>query len=221
VQPPLWDFGPELDIDFTSNIKEGSLFASDLVSLTEKFQVLLGGRYIVYKARDLSATALPQDKKVFVPTGAFIYRSSKWLMAYVSYSFGFEKGDYAPYNANNANEPTAAIESEQVELGLKVDIAPLLNVGVALFEIERDASYLNTSNDFVSSGRFQHRGVELSVSSRIGDNLSAYGNVAYLDTELNGVGDPDTLGKRSEGEECGGRALCVCLGFRPVAGYFA
>ncbi|WXL24101.1 TonB-dependent siderophore receptor [Ectopseudomonas mendocina] len=199
TQPDRWHFGHENDTEFKSSIRETSVFASDLITLTDQFQVLLGGRYIWYKAHDLSAGALPQDESVFVPTGALIYRPVESLMTYISYSKGFEKGDYAPYNANNANHPTDAIESEQYEIGLKADLNDSLNVGLAVFEIKRDASYLNLNNDFVSNGRFQHRGVELNATAKVTQGLTMMGNAAYLDTELKEVTDDTTRGKRSEG----------------------
>jgi len=199
VQPPHWDFGSKQPIDFKSSIRESSVFASDLITLSDQFQVLLGGRHIWYKARNLSATALPQDKKVFVPTGALMYRPTDSVMTYFSYSRGFEKGDYAPYSANNANQPTNTIESTQYEIGLKTDINRNLNLGLALFDIKRDASYLNTANDFVSNGRFHHRGIELNVTARATRGLTLLGNLAYLHTELKDVTDTTTLGKRSEG----------------------
>ncbi len=199
AQPPRWDFGPEQEIDFKSSIKERSVFASDLITINDQLHVLVGGRYIWYEARDLSATAEPQDKNVFVPTGAVIYRPTDNVMTYFSYSRGFEKGDYAPYNANNANQPTNAIESEQYEIGLKADIHQCLNLGVALFDIKRDASYLNTANDFVSNGRFHHRGIEFNATAPVTRGFTVLGNLAYLDTELQAVTDATTLGKRSEG----------------------
>ncbi|MQT89027.1 TonB-dependent receptor [Pseudomonas helleri] len=218
VQPPHWDFGPEQDIDFKSTIKESSVFASDLITLNDQFQVLLGGRYIWYTARNLSADALPQDKNAFVPTGALIYRPTESVMTYVSYSRGFEKGDYAPYNANNANQPTDAIESEQYEIGLKADISERFNLGVALFDIKRDASYLNTNNDYVSNGRFHHRGIELNATGRVTDGLTVLGNVAYLDTELQDVTDVTTSGKRSEGVPRWKGALGARYAFAGVPG---
>ncbi len=199
VQPPRWDFGAEQDIDFKSNIQESSLFASDLITLNEKFQVLLGGRYIWYKARNLSAVALPQDKNIFVPTGAFIYRPEKKLMTYLSYSRGFEKGDYAPFSANNANQPTDAIASTQYELGVKIDINKQFNMELAMFDIKRDASYLSTTNDFVSDGRFHHRGIELNTRYLPISGLSILGNFSYMDAKLKEVADHTILGKRTEG----------------------
>jgi iron complex outermembrane receptor protein len=218
VQPPTWDFGPEQKIDFRSSIKESSVFASDMISINDQFQVLLGGRYIWYKARNLSSTYTPQDKNVFVPTGALIYRPAESLMTYVSYSRGFEKGDYAPYNANNANQPTKAIGSEQYEIGLKADINQNFNLGVALFDITRDASYLNIANDYVSNGRFHHRGIELNTTARVTHGLTLMGNLAYLDTELQNVTDVTTLGKRSEGVPRWKAAIGARYAFSSVPG---
>lgn len=199
VQPARWHFGPERETEFHSSIRESSVFASDLISLNEQFQVLLGGRYIWYRARKLSATAPPQSKNVFVPTGALIFRPSENVMTYLSYSRGFEKGDYAPHDANNANQPTDAIESEQYEIGLKADIGERFNLGVAVFDIRRDASYTNAAKNFVSDGRFHHQGIEVNAAAILSPTLSLQGNLAYLDTELRDVQDVTTLGKRSEG----------------------
>lgn len=218
VQPPRWHFGPENDIEFRSRIEERSVFASDLITLTDEFQVLLGGRYIWYKARNLSATAAPQNENVFVPTGALIYRPTENVMTYVSYSRGFEKGDYAPYNAINANQPTSAIESEQYEIGVKMDIDGRIDVGLALFEITRDASYLNSSNIFVSDGQFHHRGIELTSNAQITGGLTLLGNLAYLDTRIEDVTDTTTQGKRSEGVPRWKGSLGASYAFEQVRG---
>lgn len=218
VQPPRWDFGPEQAIDFTSSIRERSVFASDLMTFNASFQALLGGRYVWYKARNLSATALPQDKNVFVPTGALIYRPREEVMTYASYSRGFEKGDYAPYNARNANQPTDAIQSEQVEIGLKAELGAVWTLGVAAFDIKRDASYLDTDNTYVSNGRFHHRGVELNTSAVLGRRWTLVGNAAYLDTELVDVTDAATRGRRTEGVPRWKSALTARYRLRAVPG---
>jgi len=58
--------------------------------------------------------------------------------------------------------------------------------------------YLNLNNDFVSSGRFRHRGVEFSTHAQIA-RITLLSNLAWLGTQLQDVTDPATLGKRSEG----------------------
>lgn len=199
VNPKKWHFGARQPIDFVSTIKESSVFASDLISLNEQFQVMLGARYIWYRAEHLSSNAPSQSHNVFVPSAALIYRPLESVMTYASYSRGFEKGDYAPWNATNGSQPTDAIESEQYEIGLKVDLNDRLNAGVALFDIRRKASYLDTHNTFVSNGEYNHRGIELTLSNRLTDALTLTGNAAYLATRLEDVDDVTVQGKRSEG----------------------
>ncbi|HBO0525155.1 TPA: TonB-dependent siderophore receptor [Pseudomonas aeruginosa] len=218
VQPPRWDFGPENDVEFHTTVKESSVFASDLITLNDQFQVLLGGRYIQYRARQLSADALPQDKNVFVPTGALIYRPAESVMTYLSYTRGFEKGEYAPFYVHNANQPSDAIASEQVEIGLKADINAWLNLGIAAFNIERDANYVNLDNYFVSGGKYRHRGIEATGTAKLDQQWTLLGNLAYLDTELRGVTDTSVLGKRSEGVPRWKGTLGVRYAFADVPG---
>ncbi|MGY2292738.1 TonB-dependent siderophore receptor [Pseudomonas sp. SDO528_S397] len=218
VNPKKWHFGPKQATEFVSTIKESSLFASDLITLSEQFQVMLGGRYIEYRAEHLSAVAPSQSHNVFVPSTALIYRPLPSLMTYISYSRGFEKGDYAPYNATNGNQPTDAIESQQYEVGLKWEVAQRLDAGVAVFDIRRKASYLDSHNTFVSNGEYHHRGVELTVSDRVTDDLTLSGNAAYLATRLVGVDDAAVRGNRSEGVPKWKGALSAHYNVPAVAG---
>ncbi|WAC61265.1 TonB-dependent siderophore receptor [Brevundimonas sp. SL130] len=199
TQPSHFDFGPAQPIEYRSTVQEDSVFASDLISVTDKFQILLGGRYIWFRAEEQTATSPAQSENVFVPTGAVMYRPTANVLAYASYSKGFEDGDVAPFLANNANQPTSPIESRQYEIGLKADVFSGLSLGLAAFEIERDASYLNVANDFVADGTYRHRGIELTASGRVTSDLSISSGLALQDTELLGVVDTTTLGKRSEG----------------------
>jgi iron complex outermembrane recepter protein len=199
VQPPPYDFGPEQPIEYDGSIEETSVFASDLLSISDRFQLLLGGRYIWYRADNLSATALPQRKNVFVPAGALMYRPARDVLTYVSYSKGFEKGDYAPFSAVNGMQPTDSIASRQYEIGVKADVSSGVALGLAAFDIVRDASYLNSDNYFVSNGRYHHRGVELTAVGQVTRAFSLLSSLAWLDTELEDVADEATLGKRSDG----------------------
>jgi len=199
VQPPRIHYGAVHELDYNSNIQETSVFASDLISFNDQFQLMLGGRYIRFEARNHYAGAETESKNTFVPSIALMWRPTSQWMAYVSHSRGLERGEYAPYNAVNAYTSTDAIESRQYEIGLKAQLNDDTNLGLALFDLQRDASYLNASNYFVSSGKYQHRGIELTASTRLFKQLELHGNVAFLETELKQVDDPTTLGKRSAG----------------------
>ncbi|WP_332606143.1 TonB-dependent siderophore receptor [Acinetobacter sp. ESBL14] len=198
-QPPHYDFGPKQTTEYSGKINESSIFASDLIRFSANWELLLGGRYIWYKSENLSATALAQKENTFVPAASIMFRPNDNVMTYISYSKGFERGENAPWNANNANEPTGIIESEQYEVGLKAKINDQLHIGLALFNIDRDANFLNTNNDYIKSGVYQHRGVEAEINGNLTNNLKLLSSLAYLDTELDKVDDLTTLHKRSQG----------------------
>jgi len=202
VQPTRIYYGPIQELAYNSNIQESSLFASDLISFNEQWQMMLGGRYIRFEARNHYADATPESKNTFVPTAALMWRPTQEYMVYLSHSRGLERGEYAPYNASNAYQASDAIESQQYEIGLKAQWSEHTGMGLALFDLQRDATYVNANNLFVSNGTYQHRGVELTGHTRLSSllpQLQLRGNVAFLDTELKKVDDPTTLGQRSAG----------------------
>jgi len=199
VQPPRIHYGATNALDYNSNIQESSVFASDLITFNGQFQAMLGGRYIRFEARNHYADATPERKNIFVPAAALMWRPAQDWMVYISHSRGLERGEYAPYNAVNAAQSTDAIESHQYEIGLKAQFGENSSLGLALFDLQRDASYLNASNYFLSDGQYQHQGIELTGSTRLFQRLSLVGNVAFLGTELKKVDDLTTLGKRSAG----------------------
>src|SRR3546814_14399142 len=65
VQPPVFDLSPLPRRDYSGRTRENSVFASDIVKLTEAVQVMLGGRYIWYRATQGTTV---YDEDAFVPT---------------------------------------------------------------------------------------------------------------------------------------------------------
>lgn len=202
VQPPEYDFGPTGALAKISRIRERSIYASDLITLAEPVQLLLGGRYIWYRGTDTTpagVTSVQQDESTFVPTVGLILKPHKQVMLYASYSRGLEQGEFAPFFANNAGVQSAPIRSKQYEIGAKADLGSGVNLGLAIFQAEKQAGFVNLANDFVIDGTFRHRGVEFVASGRVAPGLTLSGTLAYFDTRLQDVIDPTTLGKRTEG----------------------
>jgi iron complex outermembrane receptor protein len=211
VDPPEVDLGPPV---FTrkDTIREKSVFFSDLITFTEQWQALLGARYVEYQSFRVDAAGVrtaDYDESDLVPSVGLIFKPAPNVTTYASFSRGLEQGEFAPFSSNNAGEQTAPIESEQVELGVKADIAEQVNVGIAIFQIDRQAGYVNLANDFVLDGSLTHRGVEGIVTAKVSRGLKLAVSAAYLDTELEDVLEAAVLGKRTEGtpEWTGGLSL--------------
>jgi iron complex outermembrane receptor protein len=201
IDPPPVDFG-ETPLQQTDRVKERSVFFSDLLTLTERWQVLAGLRYISYESRGVDADGLEvrgDTEKTYVPSVGLIFKPVPNMTTYLSYSRGLQEGEFAPFFANNAGQQTGAIRSKQYEAGAKLDVGGRLDFGLSLFEVERDAGYVNLTNDFVIDGRQRHRGVELVANGRIMDSLSLGVSLAYLNTRLLDVTEVAILGKRTEG----------------------
>jgi iron complex outermembrane receptor protein len=201
-QGATYDFGLTGALNKTTRIRESSIFASDLVTLAEPLQLLLGGRYIWYRGTDVSpagVASIQQDESAFVPTIGVIVKPRRGVMVYASYAKGLEQGEFAPFFANNAFTQSAPIRSTQYELGAKVDLGRGGSLSIAAFQAEKQAGFVNLANDFVIDGTFRHRGIELVASGPVTPRLRVNASLAFLDTELRGVLDPTVLGKRTEG----------------------
>jgi iron complex outermembrane recepter protein len=122
------------------------------------------------------------------------------LIAYGSYSRGFEESGTAPSSAVNRNQPLPAIITTQRELGLRWAIAPKVTLIGGVFDLRRPYAGTDASNVFRFIGERRHRGVEASLSGEVLPGLNVLVGMLYLDATLNG---PDRaaqgLGKRPVG----------------------
>jgi iron complex outermembrane recepter protein len=156
----------------------------------------LGGRNIWYRSTQSTSV---YDETAFAPTVGVVLKPRPDLTIYANYARGLEQGEYAPITANNAGIQSGPIRSTQYEIGTKADLGTAFDLGLAIFQVEKRAGFVNPDNDFVIEGNFQHRGVEVTATSRLMTGLTLSGQVAYLDTSLENVIDPASLGNRTEG----------------------
>jgi len=189
-------------LDRINRITEGSIYASDLITITEQWQLLLGGRYIWYDGSSETPAGVEtpeQRERKFVPNIGLVFKPADNITTYASYSKGLEQGLFAPFFANNAGTQTAPIESKQYELGVKVNVTEKLNFSLAAFQAEKQAGFVDLALDFVVDGKQRHKGIEFVANGQINDNFSMSASFAYLDTELRDVIEVETLGKRTQG----------------------
>jgi iron complex outermembrane receptor protein len=196
VQPPVFDLSSLPRSDYSGRTRENSVFASDIVTLGERVQIMLGGRYVWYRATQGTSV---YDEANFVPTVGLVLKPRRDLTLYANFARGLEAGEYAPSTANNSGVQSGPIRSTQYEIGAKADLGPALNLGLAIFQVKKQAGFINSANDFVIDGDFRHRGVEGTVSGRPLPGLMLSAHFAYLDTALRNVIDPTVLDKRTEG----------------------
>ncbi len=175
-------------------------FASDLITLSDSWQALLGARYVHYSNTQTrpAAAPVPYVKNSFVPSFGLIYKPVAQVMGYFNYSEGLEQGDYAPFFTKNAGTALNPLVSRQYEVGVKSRLHGDLTLGLAAFEIRKTLEFVNGNNVFVQSGLQRHRGIALTTTGEISSNTTLIAGVEWLNATQVDTGDPTVNGKRTE-----------------------
>lgn len=170
------------------------LYLQDQIKVTEKWQVLIGGR------NDRATTgrgpgtseaaaeaAVPKRKdSAFSPRLAALYRFHPDLSTYASWSRSF--------GANNGISATGGTfdpqQGEQYELGLKAELfEQRLFANMSLYHLTKsnlltpDLSTPNP-NDSIAVGEQRARGIELDLSGRVIDRFNVTASYAHTVAEV-------------------------------------
>jgi iron complex outermembrane receptor protein len=195
IYAPVYSARPDFSAAPAKNhgtTRQPSLFASDTLSMNERWRVMLGARYIAYRNEARSATGDERDYQanVTVPSAALIWLPSKAVTAYMSYTEGLEQGAYAPSLAANRGERLAPIRSRQLEAGLKWQPTRALAATAAIFDIDKPLQATDPRDSvFKTLGRQRHRGVELALNGELGRGLHAVAGIGWLDAKVRDTGD--------------------------------
>jgi iron complex outermembrane receptor protein len=181
---PSVDYHTDESLSTTEYDYYGFYF-QDLVSLTEQWQVVLGGRFDKQN-RDNA------DSDSFVPKFGVLYHPQDSATLYFNYSEGFEPASSETLdNDTDKNHGMAleAVTSEQLEIGAKWQVSDRLLIETALFDIEKSGASITESladdPDFetitTQAGLQKHQGFELSAQGAITDRLFLMASTMYLD----------------------------------------
>lgn len=134
------------------------------------------------------------------PNAALMYKITPSVMAYVSYADSLEQGGTAPTDddVKNAGQTLDPYRSKQYEVGLKAD-AGGMNLGAALFRLERPFAYVDDDNIYKEQGNQVNNGLELTATGNIWQGLNIYSGVTFLDPKLKDTGESDTSNKQVVG----------------------
>ena len=126
------------------------------------------------------------------PTGSILFKPRADMTAYVTYASSLQAGDLAPGTAANAGQSLPPYRSKEYELGYKASL-PAIDVGAALFRIERPFANINPANNlFGISGDQVNRGFEVSAVGQLADRVTIFGGVTLLDARMEHTPLPST-----------------------------
>lgn len=173
---------PVADFAVTSTdptrLKRTGVYFQDLIDLTERFSVLLGGRY------DWTNDGVKDSK--FTPRAGATLQLVPGASVFVSYSGSFQPQGGVPTVSGVPLEPETG---EQYEVGLKAQLFDdRLTATLSLYELTRQNIATDDPNSdeyaFVTTGEQRSRGMEIDAVIRFTPTWELVGNYAYTDAEI-------------------------------------
>jgi iron complex outermembrane receptor protein len=177
---------------------ERSLFAQDILTISEQFTLHAGLRHVQVKRNEFEVA--PSDTSFTLPSIALVYNPTEDWALYGAVAHGLEHGGIAPIETTNANRALDPNRSKQLEVGVKGALDNDTSVSLALFQIRKGLEYTqdngNNSYTFVRNGEATHLGLELGAQGKASRDLSYSVSLMALNTRQEGTGMADMDGKR-------------------------
>lgn len=187
-----------------SNEKQlNSIAIADTIGVwDDRIQLTLGGRLqqvkldaYNYQTGDHTSS---YDEHKLTPSIGLVVRPVEEVSLYANYIEGLVPGDIAPSTASNAGQAFAPYKTDQIEVGIKLDL-DVFTATLAFFDITQPSSYVDGSNTFVVDGEQRNRGIEFSVSGEPIKGFRPLGGITLLDSDLDGTLNGDNDGNRGVG----------------------
>ncbi|ETD67665.1 ligand-gated channel protein [Pelistega indica] len=188
---PVW--GNEIYVEPSMHILKRGLtlksigFVDNISLFDDKLQFTLGLRH--QQVIDKSTNPLTKIKTVYdesatIPAFAILYKVTPQVSVYANYMEGLSQGASAPLTAANAGEVFAPYKTNQMEAGVKFDIANFSNT-ISIFEIKKPSSYTDpNTNIFSFGGEQRNRGLEWTFVGEPIEHLRLMGGLAFIQPKL-------------------------------------
>jgi len=134
------------------------------------------------------------------PTFSVLYKPIPEITVYGTYMESLTRGTVVGSTYLNYGEVLDAYVSEEYEVGLKAELDGLM-LTLALFQIEKANQYARTVNslgdeELTQDGRQRHRGLELSATGKVFEDLTLYGGLTLMKAEVSKTENKANQGKK-------------------------
>jgi len=103
-----------------------------------------------------------------------------------SWVTGLEESGVAPTSASNRDDVLPPVEAEQLELGVRHAITPMLTFIGALFDVSKPTNGFAADGSFGLVGEVRHRGVEGSIAGQLDTKTSVVLGTVAFQSEVTG-----------------------------------
>lgn len=181
-----------------------NIVLGDDITFNQYFSLLVGVNHSTIETARYTKTGTmtaSYDKSAVTPSASLIFKPTSNVSLYGSYIESLESGGAVSLTANppyaNAGEILEPTISKQVELGAKTNLGGVF-LTLAAFQINK-ANLYDTANSNGTltrnqDGRQVHKGIELTATGKVTDDLTIMGGGTYLDAEVTKTNNASLLG---------------------------
>ncbi|MBI0424669.1 TonB-dependent siderophore receptor [Acinetobacter sp. ACIN00229] len=165
------------------------IYLQDLMTVTDQLKVLVGLRYDNLsqdRNNKVKSQILNRTDNTYSPRIGVVYQPVSNISLYTSYNRSFQPlaDSFVLYKNSDDLSPT---KTENIEVGAKWDVSDQLNVTLALFEMSQTNIQNQDPTDStlaVLAGEQKTKGVELSLTGQLTDQLSVLAGYSYMDGKI-------------------------------------
>ena len=189
------DFTADLKSSTESDIEVTSIYIQDQIDVTDKFKILLGGRFDNFDitVRDVKkGTSESREDEEFSPRAGLIFTPQENVSLYVSYAESFLPSSGEQFKKLDANAARLDPDVyESTEIGVKWDIRPGLSFTASYFDSEQTIATRDSDTGENSEiVGLQVDGIELELKGQVTEKLSLAIGYSDLDGETAKGGEP-------------------------------
>ncbi len=170
-------------------VRNHNFVVGDQIEFDEQWSALVGANYSMIQSQSLDSSgarsAPDYDEGRLSPSASLLFKPVEQITLYGSYIEGLEQGGVAPDTAVNSGQILAPMVSKQKEIGIKGEVGDML-LTAALFDISKAYELTTDANVYTQDGRQRHRGLELTATGKVTDDLTILGGVTFLDARVEG-----------------------------------
>ncbi|MDP3796243.1 MAG: TonB-dependent receptor [Polaromonas sp.] len=179
-----------------SKITDKGIYVFDRIVLSDQWQVMAGVRRSDYQS-ETTTTRYAAEKTS--PSVSVMFKPTPRTSVYASYIEGIEESGTAPASRANAGEVLPPSVNEQVELGVKAEVAQGLLLQAAYFDVKRQYTTTDVArNLFVVGGQARYKGLEFAASGEINRQWAVVASALLMDPKIVKTTVANELGKAPE-----------------------
>ncbi|MBN9555776.1 MAG: TonB-dependent receptor, partial [Alphaproteobacteria bacterium] len=151
-------------------------------------QASLGVQRARYHKRTVvpGAPAAQLNASPWLLTGSAIANVTDEVAIFGSYTQGLEENGIAPSNASNSNQALPATTTRQIDGGVRWKLLPGASLVVDVFDLKKLYFNLDPANVYRELGTLENKGLELSLSGNLTDQLDVVAGAVLTEPTVGG-----------------------------------